>query len=189
MPPVQALEGQRGEGPVLGPAHPASLHHLLDRFLTDFPEARTVMAEGKRMAPARGARLRCGLNSAAARPGRRILAAGDTVDAILPFSGEGIGKALETGVAAAGALHRFLDSGNDADLERYPAHLALELAPKSHGYRAAERWLSRPWLNDLVAARVGRSRVLREAAGGILTETADPRAAFSFRSLLRSIRN
>lgn len=171
-----------------GTPAPDNLHLLLDRFLADFPEARTVMAEGERIAPVRGARLRCGLNSAAARPGRRILAAGDTVDAIFPFSGEGIGKALETGVAAGEALHRFLHSGNDAELERYPALLALELAPKYHGYRVAERWLSRPWLNDLVAARAGRSRVLREAARGILTETTDPRAVFSLRGLFRSIR-
>lgn len=166
---------------------PDTLDRLLDRFFEAFPEARTLLSGGERIGAPRGARLRCGLNPAAGRPGRRILAAGDAIDAIFPFSGEGIGKALETGAAAGGALARFLGSGDEAELAGYRTFLEDEVAPKYHGYRVAERWLSRPWLNDLLAARATRSRALREAAAGIIGESVDPRTVFSPGGLWRSL--
>lgn len=173
--------------PRKGIPEPGSLRDLLDRFLESFPEARAMMEAGHRIAPDRGARLRCGLNPTAAHPAPRILAAGDTIDATFPFSGEGIGKALETGMAAADALDRFLETEDPAALRAYPAHLAARVAPKYLGYQRAERWLSRPWLNDLLAARARRSPALRRAVQGIFNESVDPRSVFSLGGMWRAM--
>jgi len=61
------------------------------------------------------------------------------------------------------------------------------MEPKYLGYRAAERWLSRPWLTDLLARRARRSSFVRPALGGVLNETIDPRTVFSLRGLARSL--
>jgi hypothetical protein len=62
--------------------------------------------------------------------------------------------------------------------------LRQELAPRYTGYLVAQQWLSHRWLNDLVASRVRRSPRLQRAIAGVLNETIDPRAIFSWRLLV-----
>jgi hypothetical protein len=47
--------------------------------------------------------------------------------------------------------------------------------------------LARPWVTDLLARRARRSQFLRQALGGILEETIDPRTVFSLGGLARSL--
>jgi geranylgeranyl reductase family protein len=173
----------------LAPGHGApSLQALFNSFLEGFPLARELMAKGERISPLKGSPLRCGLEGVPerCRPAARILAAGEVIGTTFPFTGEGIGKAMESGELAAGLLDEALRSDRWERLSDYPALLERELRLKYLGYKKAERWLSKPWVANFVARRAVRSPFLRAALEGILNETANPRRVFSPTTILLS---
>jgi len=68
------------------------------------------MSDGTLLGPMKGAPLRCTLDGARySRPG--LLVAGEAAGSTYSFTGEGIGKALETGIHAAEAI---IDAGGRA---------------------------------------------------------------------------
>ena len=168
-------------------AETVNLKETLEAFVRSFPLAGELMASGEPLSPLRGARLRCGLSGtkAAALPG--VLLAGEAAGTTFPFSGEGIGKAMETGELAARALHEALGDGDPSSAgPRYQA-LLDGLRPKYRAYEAAERWMGRAWLADLVFRRARSSPYLQRSLAGLANETVDPRDVFSPKGLLRSL--
>lgn len=163
-----------------------NLRAVFQRFIRNFPMAADLFAEVETMTPLRGAMLRCGLTGARAVGAGNILLIGEMIGATFPFTGEGIGKAMESGEIAADIAHRALESGDFSLLGQYTERLKQELKPKYLGYQLAENWLSRPILNDFVARRINRSRYLRRSIIGVVNETVDPREIFSLRGVLRS---
>jgi len=159
---------------------------LFGRFLREFPPARELAGSGRLLAEPRAAPLRCGPPEVEPVGPGPVLRAGEVLGTTLPFTGEGIGKALLTGEAAGRHVAAYLASGNPDDLAAYARWVRAELAPLYRPYQGAERWLSRSWLCDIVAWRASRSRWLREVAAGILEERASPRQVFSVAGLLRS---
>ncbi len=170
-----------------GAATPAvDLSGMQAAFLRTFPLARRIVDGAQEIESVRGARLRAGLTGSRFLGPGSILAVGETVGTTYPFTGEGIGKAMESGELAAEAVDRAFASGGPPDLEPYA--LAMEgLRPRYVGYEAAERWLSWPLLNDVLSWRARRGRFVRESAAAMLAETADPRTVFSPRGLWRSL--
>jgi geranylgeranyl reductase family protein len=166
-----------------------NLRSLFDRFVATFPEARELMAQATAQTPLKGAPLRCGLTGIDAPQPARVLTVGETVGTTFPFTGEGIGKAMETGELAAENLREAIEAKDPARLAPFSASAKRILGPKYVGYQAAERWLARPWVTDLLARRAQRSPFLREALSGILNETIDPRTVFSIGGLARSLIN
>lgn len=164
-----------------------NLAATLDAFVREFPVAREVMAQAIEVGPLEGAPLRCGLRGASLLGPGPVVAVGEAVGATFPFTGEGIGKALETGELAARALHEALATGDLGALRGYPDAVERELRPKYWGYEIAEAWIRWPGLIDFLARRVLRSRHLQRAASGILRETTDPRAIFSLAGIARSL--
>lgn len=158
----------------------------LDHFLRDFPPARRLMASAPSVSPVRGARLRMGLAGVRPVTAGCILAVGDSVDATLPLSAEGIGKALETGWLAAEAIDAALRSGDVGAAGSYATAID-RLRPAYRRYRTASRWLAHPWLMDVLVRRAGRSAWVRDRMEGIIRESADPRSVFSIRGVLRSL--
>lgn len=163
------------------------LRELFQAFCREVPVVRDLVERGERRGTLRGARLRCGLEGGRARGPGNIVAVGEQIGTTFPFTGEGIGKAMETGEMAAQAIGRALETGDAGALDAYPERLDTELRPRYHGYEVAQRWLSRPWLNDLVSWRARRGRYLQEAARGMVAETVDPRRVFSWEGLVRSL--
>ncbi len=186
--PMRSGEFNVGVGRIATANSDRNLRELFDSFVEDFPLARDLMARSTEAGELKGARLRCGLEGAALTSHGRILAVGETIGTTFPFTGEGIGKAMESGEIAADVIDDALRKGLDR-LSRYPGRIDDSLGPKYYGYRVAERWLARPHLGDLLAWRIKRSRFLRDAAEGIIAETTDPRELFSFRGLVRSFLN
>ena len=163
-----------------------NLRRMFDRFVETFPEARDLMRGAVSATPLKGAPLQCGL--APVEPVLpRVLPVGETMNTTFPFTGEGIGKAMESGELAAGVVIDAVESREPGRLAAFSAEIRRRMEPKYLGYRAAERWLSRPWVTDLLARRAGHSRFVRQALGGILNETIDPRTVFSLRGLARSL--
>jgi flavin-dependent dehydrogenase len=133
----------------------------------------------------KGAPLRCTLEGAASgRPG--LLATGETLGSTYDFTGEGIGKALETGLMAADALLSGARDGLDeaAVRQRYDQQLAT-LRPKFALYEKANSVNRHPWLADLVIWRAQRSASLRRRMSGVLDETSNPGHLLSVRGMLR----
>jgi flavin-dependent dehydrogenase len=130
--------------------------------------------------------IRCGLKGSSFLADRNVLAVGEAVGTTFPFTGEGIGKAMESGEIAAHVVHKALKTGDLESLNEYPRLLEEQLRPRYLGYEVASKWLSKAWLNDLVALRVSKSRFLHSAVTGILSEESDPRKVFSLQCILRS---
>ena len=151
-----------------------NLRGLFDAFTRIYAPARELVVGGQWLAPLRGAPLRTSLQGARfSRPG--LLVTGEAAGSTYAFTGEGIGKAMETGMLAAESLLAGLTRGvtDEAVRRDYEAKLAA-LQPRFALYERAN-WVNRhPWLADLVLWRGQRSeRVLRRMSG-VLDETSNP---------------
>lgn len=162
------------------------LKKTLNTFLEKFPVARELMAGASEVSRIGGAALRCGLEGARPHTDDGILAAGETVGATFPFTGEGIGKAMETGEKAAEIVAEAIAASDQSRVARYADWLANELRPKYRGYLFAERWLSRPWLNDFMARRIQRSPLLQSQFKDFVSESGDPRKVYAVWNIVRS---
>ena len=171
---VVAGHGQRRAGP--------NLRRMFEAFCEVHEPARRLVQEGTWTGELKGAPLRCSLTGARfSRPG--LLGTGEAIGSTYAFTGEGIGKALETGLAAADAL--LAAPADDAAVQaRYAATLAA-LKPLFDTYETASyvnRW---PWIANLVVSRARKSpRILRKLQG-LLEETQHPGQLFSVRGMAR----
>lgn len=166
-----------------------NLREMFHQFTQRFALARSLLQSASSVTPLKGAPLRAGLQGAAPCIAPRWLAVGETIGTTFPFTGEGIGKAMETAEIAADFVHDALRSGDIASLQGFPARLETELSSKYIGYRIAERWLAHAWLTNFLARRAQQSERIRRAVEGLLNERVDPRRVFSLGGLLRSFRN
>ena len=164
-------------------------HHLkgvFNTFIREFSLARHLMDSGEVVSPIRGAPLRCGLTDTGYLQKNNLIAIGETIGTTFPFTGEGIGKAMQSGEISAEIIHDALASGDMSRLSRYPSALHSRIKPRYIGYTKAEKWLSHKWLNDFVARRIRKSRFLQKRLQELMSETGDPRALFGVMSLLQS---
>lgn len=168
--------------------HEVNLRHVMDEFIRVHPPAAALMKGGTPLGPMKGAPLRCSLDGARfTRPG--LLVIGEAAGSTYSFTGEGIGKALETGLLAADALRA--ERGN-ADAARVDAAVRsayeaalLALRPRFALYEKANLVNRFPWLTELVMWRAKSSPRLIRRMSGILDETANPGNLFSVRGVMR----
>jgi flavin-dependent dehydrogenase len=162
-----------------------NLRQVMDEFKRVHAPARELMAGGTLLGPMKGAPLRCTLEGARwSRPG--LLVTGEAAGSTYSFSGEGIGKAMETGIHAAevllnGSLDASADTAVRAD---YEARLRA-LKPRFELYQRANAVNRHPWLADLVIWRARKSERLRRRMSGVLNETSNPGNLLSFKGMLR----
>lgn len=162
-----------------------NLKKTLRAFTARFKPARKLMAAGEQISPVGGASLRCGLGDAPLARQDNLLAIGETIGTTYPFTGEGIGKAMESGLMAAETVAEALQHDDLGRLDRYRRRLD-DLKPRYSGYITAEKWLAHPRMNDFVARRIARSRYLQRKVQEFMAETADPGALFNIASILKS---
>jgi flavin-dependent dehydrogenase len=97
-----------------------NLKALFQRFLESCDHVREIMRDARPLSEVRGAPLRCSLSGA--KPvSDGLLLAGETIGTTYALSGEGIGKAMESGRLAAVAAAEALAAGSfdAATLSRY----------------------------------------------------------------------
>ncbi|MBV8468713.1 MAG: NAD(P)/FAD-dependent oxidoreductase [Burkholderiaceae bacterium] len=161
-----------------------NLRTLFDAFCQHYAPAATLMREGRLVGDLKGAPLRFSLRGARwSRPGLMVI--GEAAGTTYSFTGEGIGKAMETGMLAAAALVRAhsRDTLDDVQVrERYEQDLR-QLQPRYDQYERANRINGTPWLVDLLIWRAQRSARLLQRMSGILSETSDPGHLVSLRGL------
>ena len=155
-------------------------------FIKQFPVASRVMQSGEMISPLLGAPLRCGLPNDI-KPGiGNLIATGETIGTTFNFTGEGIGKAMETGELAAKVIQESLSAKTQDIVQIYQEKLNNIYRPKYKGYITAEKWLSIPWLNDFIARRVVKSKFLKRSIIDIIAQEIDPRTVFSVGAIMKS---
>lgn len=165
-----------------------NLRHLFEAFCQQYAPAAELMRDGEMLSPVKGAPLRCSLRGARwYRPG--LLATGEAIGSTYAFTGEGIGKALETGQLAARAL---LQAGatpalraavSDAVVPKRYAATLQDLQTRFDLYETANHVNRRPWIADLVVWRAQRSPRLLRRLSGLLDETSNPGNLFTWRGI------
>jgi len=162
-----------------------NLRQVFDDFTRVYAPARELMSDGTLLGSMKGAPLRCTLEGARySRPG--LLVTGEAAGSTYSFTGEGIGKALETGMHAAEAI---IDgrTGDELDItvrNAYEARLK-SLKPRFDLYKRANVVNRRPWLADLLIWRARSSPRILQRMSGVLNETSNPGNLVSAKGLLR----
>ena len=159
-----------------------NLRDLFDTFTALHAPARDLMADGEWEGELKGAPLRCSLTGAAfSRPG--LLVTGEAAGSTYSFTGEGIGKALETGMLCAESI---IVGGDDDAMTRsdYASRLA-RLKPRFDLYERANQVNAHPWLADLLVWRARKSPRIVDRMAGVLEETSNPGNLVSLRGVAR----
>jgi flavin-dependent dehydrogenase len=162
-----------------------NLRDVFKTFTGCYAPAHELMDGGEIVGEFKGAPLRCTLTGARwSRPG--LLVTGEAAGSTYAFTGEGIGKAMETGLLAAQAL---IDGQHESIPEaeqraRYEASLTA-LKPRFELYERANRVNAHPWLADLLIWRARRSARLRRRMAGVLEETSNPGHLITFKGMYR----
>ena len=160
-----------------------NLREMFDTFCEVYAPAGELVRGGQWTGELKGAPLRCTLRGAK-RSRDGMLATGEAIGSTYSFTGEGIGKAMETGLLAADALLDRTDTADAAVRARYEAALQV-LQPKFDLYETASHVNLRPWLADLVIWRARKSpRILRRMSG-VLEETQNPGRLLSWRGITK----
>ena len=164
-----------------------NLRAMLQTFTEIYKPAGELVAGGVWEGEPKGAPLRCSLEGAStSRPG--LIVCGEAAGTTYAFTGEGIGKALETGILAAEAL---LEGRAQALAEgevrrRYEERL-VALTPRYDVYEKACAVNNHPWLVDLLVWSANRSPRRIRRMTGVLEETHMPGNLITPRSLLRMV--
>ena len=165
------------------------LREMLRTFGQTYPVAGELIAGGRWVGALKGAPLRCSLAGASlSRPG--LLVAGEAAGSTFAFTGEGIGKALETGLLAAQALiDRCVPARIGAEADRvlragYEQGVRA-LQPLFEVYDRANVVNRHPWLVDLLIWSARRSPSRLQKMAGVLAETYMPTNLLTAGSMLR----
>lgn len=175
-----------GVGLFAGAANGARLREFWDFFCSRFAPARDVVRESRELATFRGAPLRTGLEAASfGRPG--LLALGEAAHMTYPATGEGIGKAMQSGVLAAGIVGEALASARPLDSlhEAYSSEFRRAFRARYAAYRTAQSWAHHPFILNLLVARANRGRFVRSELEALIAERGDAAELFSRRGLLK----
>ncbi|HMO47532.1 MAG TPA: FAD-dependent monooxygenase [Rubrivivax sp.] len=162
-----------------------NLRQVFEAFCEIYAPARELMAGGTPLGELKGAPLRCSLDGADySRAG--LLATGEAIGSTYDFSGEGIGKAMQTGMLAAAAIVKGHEQrlGDGAVRDDYEAAIRA-LQPRFELYRKASRVNAHPWLADLVIWRARNSQRILRRMSGVLEETANPGNLVSARGIAK----
>ncbi len=181
-----------------------NLRELFETFCRVHPPARQLVASGRWVSPLKGAPLRCSLEGATlARPG--LLVTGEAAGTTYAFTGEGIGKAMESGMLAAESIvqsvgssvtqsvgqavgqsveHSVQNTAADTAHTHYTRTLQA-LKPRFDLYERAYQFNESPWMIDLLVWRAKRSPRLMRRMEGVLEERSNPGNLASWRALLK----
>jgi flavin-dependent dehydrogenase len=151
--------------------------------------ARELLRGAEPLGPLRGAPLRCDLEGAR-RVAPGLIVAGEGIGTTYSFSGEGIGKAMESGRMAGRVAASCVETGRfDAwALGAYANAIdAAGFPEKFRRYRMALRWLAIPQVVNLLAWRAARGDYVQTVLEGVIREQRLPDEIFSARGILRAL--
>ncbi|OYT98021.1 MAG: geranylgeranyl reductase [Burkholderiales bacterium PBB1] len=162
-----------------------NLRAMFDEFTRVHRAAGDLVAGGTWVGELKGAPLRCSLRGATlSRPG--LIVTGEAAGSTYAFTGEGIGKALETGLVAADVLiEGRRQQRPEAQVRAAYEQQVRALAPRYEMYDKANIVNMHPWLVDLVVWSAKRSPSRLRRMTGLLEETHLPRSLLTVKSWMR----
>jgi len=162
---------------------------LLGEFLSACPPAIELIQRSRPLTCLKGAPLRTALGgSRLAAPG--LLVIGEAAGMTYSFSGEGIGKAMESGILAADVILNSLRNTQTTVAETardYSARIRELFTERFSAYKIAQDWLSSPTIANFLAWKANRSPFVQRQLEGLFQETVDPRQLFSLTGVMRSL--
>jgi geranylgeranyl reductase family protein len=184
--PLGNNEYNLGCGYFLNNSHRRNMRKCFDEFISSFPPARELMSGAEILAPPRSGAIRCGLSGTEPIYRNSIILAGETIGTTFPLSGEGIGQAMTTGVIAAAVVSEALLKNDREQLRQYPMLLESKLGPRHKGFQHAQKWVSRPWINNFMARRMTKSQYLRDACADFIYNSENSHKVYSLGAVLKS---
>jgi geranylgeranyl reductase family protein len=135
--------------------------HVLDRFVDDYGDRWHLAATTARSSS--GGRIPLG-RSVGPAAGPTWLLVGDAAGAADPWSGAGLGAAIESGAIAGDVLVEALEAGTAASLQRYPKLLDERFEPSYGVGRLADQILGQAAISRRFSDRASRSRTVAESS-------------------------
>jgi geranylgeranyl reductase family protein len=134
----------------------------LDAFCRNFALAKQLMSRGEVISPVRAAPLFSGLPRSI-MPGRgNVLITGESIGSTYPLTGEGIGKAMESGMLAANIVQNALKNGDPEIARTFRKALDKNFGSKYKGYFTGETAMSVAMINHLLIRMTRSSKLLTE---------------------------
>lgn len=164
-----------------------NLRKVFHTFMDEFPLARDLLEQGSIETPLKGGVLRTGWQHAGPMVRGPFLGLGEMIGTTSPYTGEGIGKAMQSGILSARLVHRCLLRDEMSMLQRYPGYLQQLGGLRYENFKQTRKWFLQPWLVDFFARRINSSPYLYQAFKSILQEKNDPAQVFSCRGVWRSL--
>ena len=170
-----------------GESHP-NLRDLFAQFCSQCAVATAMMEGAELVTELKGAPLRSALTGANAS-GERLLLAGETIGSTYSFSGEGIGKAMETGRLAGEVAHEALGKGDvsAAALGIYDRTLESRFRDKFRHYEIAQKWLAWEPAINLMTWKANRSPRVMSILEDVVTERRNPTEILSLWGMAKTL--
>ncbi len=132
-----------------------NLRQMMEELVANHPTLAPRFKGARRLGPIQGLGLPLG-SKPRLSSGNRFLLTGDAAALIDPFTGEGIGNALFSGVIASRHIRKAFETNRfDAQLlKAYDAEVALKMGTEFRLSHAMQRLVRFPWLMDWVVKRV-----------------------------------
>lgn len=164
----------------------SNLRELYDQFITRNDFCAAIFKTKIRQDVLQGAPLRTGLKGSQFSNGR-VLLCGEAVGTSYGMTGEGIGKAMETGIIAADTLNAFSEKHIGESVENVGANyrevVELRMRRKFKSYDRAQRWMSYPSVIDFFIRNAKKRGKAHKLLTQILAESCDPTELLSVRGL------
>ena len=177
-----------GVGLFRGETGGGRLRAFWEFFTTRFAAAAEIVRASRQLTPFRGAPLRTGLTAAQfGRPG--MLAIGEAAAVTYAATGEGIGKAMESGLLAAELSQEAVSGRRSIETlhHEYGAEFRRRFAFRYRAYEVAQAWAAHPVILNILAGRAKRGRFARHQLEALIAERGDARTLFSLRGLAKAL--
>jgi flavin-dependent dehydrogenase len=165
-----------------------SLRDLWQRFITTFEPAAAIVRDAEPLTEFRGAPMRTGLVGARfGRPG--LLVIGEAAAMTYPATGEGIGKAMESGMLAARLVSEAVCSGRHESSvhEVYESEFRTRFRDRYKAYGIGQACTARPWLLNYLAWRANAGGFVRTELESLIAERGNPLRLLSMKGLATSL--
>jgi flavin-dependent dehydrogenase len=161
-----------------------NLRQRLDALLAGEGLLGRLLGPQDSTTPYQGAPLRTGLTgSRFSTPGLAII--GEAAGTTYSLTGEGIGKAMESGMLAADLAIAADGAALPHIGPDYARIMRERYAARFRTYDVAQRWNTFPFITDFFARRANESRWVHERLTRVITEQALPTNVFSARTIWR----
>jgi geranylgeranyl reductase family protein len=156
-----------------------NVRKLLAEFVATFAPAAALMRNAVVASPLKGAPLRTAMQGAHLyRPG--LLVVGEAAGLTYSFTGEGIGKAMQSGMLAAAAVL-------EGKPEEYAPRLFAEYRERFRAYKRLQDLVSFPPLANLLVDRANAGGFVHRQLEGLLNERGRPDALLTLGGALRAL--